>query len=234
MIFLLGVAFYRLTTYSWLLLFFFVVVGPFYASFNITRQVFAAAVFFCSISCFGYFRHYFLGIVLSSMVHISSIVLLPFFYVLRVAYLYNFFFVVIFFLLFFILGDYLLNVASLTFIHYDSTRMGLSLGNALLGICALLLSLWGYFMGAIKSNLILNGCLFMFLFSVLSLHYDMFARFAVFFSIFLCWALVALVERSGSSYRRSLLCFLFGLCGIGYSYLSLVNTGYDPYYTFWS
>jgi len=230
-VFLLGYVFYRLTSYSWLLLFLFVTIGPFYASFNITRQIIAASLlfFFYFIAHQSYSR-FLLGVLFASFFHLSSVFLAPL-YLFRLPFLLALFGLTLFLIIFFIFRDPIIAAGLIIYGSYELNEDALSFGNAVLGIAAFLVSLFLYLSGWVRRRDLLNASLLFFVFSLLSLEYGLLNRFSYFFATFFCFLLVVMVEKNPSASQRLFLCMLIGIFGVLYNYMTLRGSGYDPYYT---
>lgn len=235
--------FNKYSAYIWLSVLMFVAVGPYYSSFNIMRQVLAAAIIF-SGSKFLYERKpfkYFLVVLLASSFHSTSIIMVIFYYILNLKFsLKNIAFILfssVF--LMFSLDKIISFVQTHYYTSYTESAYGMtgaSFTSAVLPISILLFTLFNYRKIDLNSSMQriwLNAVIFYAFFSILGLQVFMVERLKHFFSPYALLLIPLIFSRIKPKDLRVLSMIGLILLLISYHYVVFSGTDYDPYYFIW-
>ncbi len=246
--FIILVCFYsqfnRYSTYIWLSILMFVAVGSYYPSFNIIRQVLAAAILF-SGSKYLYERKllkYLLVITVASLFHITSLIMIFFYFILnfkfRLKNIMFIFFMSIFLMLF------LDNIISFVQIHFYQTysessygMTGASFNSALLPIALLIFSLFNYKKIDFNNNaqrIWLNAVIFYAVFKILGLQVHLIERLSHFFSPYVLLLIPLFFSKMKHKELRIIYIMVLVFMLILYHYIVYSGTDFDPYYFIWN
>ncbi len=230
----------------WISLLIFVVLGNYYPSFNIVRQIMAASIMFEGAKHLYQkdVAKYLLYVLLGSSFHITSLVLAAFSFLLIMRptvrmVLCNmgigaFIFIYLDFIVSFIdekffggfytmLGGYM--GIGMTETPFINVVVPLTVG--LFALC---------FRNVLDFDLIqhrvwFNGTIFWTIFMILTMKISFMIRIAAFFSPFVFLLVPAIIYRFKDPAIRLLFILMLAILLCAYSYYSYVDSGYDPYYT---
>lgn len=225
----------RFSIYPWFSLLLFLVIGGYYSSFNITRQVMAASIFFFSL-IFIYKKNIFLYLslcFLAFLFHKTSLILFlvyPFFF-LRIN-IFTTSAITLFIILFFVFDNEIVYFFGKIF--YNGYTYGLGPGSFNGALVPLSISLFIFlfaFFNKVKNNQFLfNGVILYFASTLFGLSTQMIGRFSEFFVIFPILFLPNLIFSFKNKYFRLSLLTIIPILLILFNYISLSNDSYNPYY----
>lgn len=232
----------------WLTVLMFVGVGSYYDSFNITRQVLAAAIFFVSVKFLEEkkFVKYCIIVLLAAMIHRTALIMIPFYFLLtmkinkRIIIRYS----VVMLVAVFGLPKFV-EIAQRIFPVYDGYNSLLS-GGGIFGMLAplsiLLFVLFLFYTNEVDQDIkyspinqiALNATFIYIIFMALGLQIQIVGRMAYFFQPF-SWILVAnyIYGYKNKGYKQGILMMIV-IALILYPVVIYSGTGYDPYYFSWS
>lgn len=231
------------SAYMWLSVLLFVTVGSFYTSFNIIRQILAAAIVF-SGSRFLYERKmlkYFLVIVLASLFHRTALIMLLFYFILNFKINYkNMFIVSLGVLVISINLPMIVTIAQQIFYTAytaDAYGMtGLSFTNAVAPVSIFLFSFIHRKKldnNNIKQRVWMNAAFYYALFNVLGTQIQMIQRLSEFFAPYILLLIPLIFYRMRNNELKAIYIMGFVTVLFLYNLMTLSGTGYDPYYFVW-
>lgn len=222
----------------------FVEMGTYYTSFNVVRQIMAAAIIVLGLKHLynkSFFK-YLIAALLASTIHESALIMIPMYFVLRakwgkkVIWLSGAAVIILIFLLPTIMGW----VTQYMWQWYDVSNLlgtGFSVKNI---VAPLFISAFPIINGLIKKdtndikeNIWLNGTYVFLAFSVLGMQVGLLERFASFFAIFAILSFAQNLYQLKSSRGKNVVLFLVPLIVILYGLVVRSGSGYDPYYFIW-
>jgi transmembrane protein EpsG len=229
---------------KWFSVLLFFIIGPYFTSFNITRQIMAVSLVFAGIKHIfkRQYIKYILYVLLGCMFHITALIMTGFYFILlwkprRISVIV---YLAIGSIIYIFLFD-LIKIIDVYIYHgyYTGNYSGISMAsigltNALVPISiGIFTVLFRRFLDL--NNLIhrvwFNGTLLWVLFKVVALQVFFLARIASFFSIFPCFLVPALLDKIKDNKARNLLTFLLVILFIIYFFVTKI--GYGAYYTIW-
>lgn len=236
--------FVRESVNLWFTILMFVTMGSYYTSFNITRQIIAAAIVFTS-SRYLYqrdFVKYFFCILIAALFHKTAFVMMIFYSILNLKF--NFrraFLLCLSFILFFSFGDVVFDFArSLTSYSYYTPgaygTFGFRYTNAVVPVavfCFTLLHSRSLDMNNTRERVMFNAVLFYAFFSLLGMRVMLLQRLSEFFAPYSFLIVPKIVGLYKNPYERVLFFMAAILLLISYNYVSLNGTGYMNYYFIW-
>lgn len=225
----------------WLSIFLFVTIGQYYISFNLIRQIMAAGIIF-SGSYFLYersFLRYCIIIVIASLIHKTSLIMILFYFILN--YKFNLKKLCILLIFTILLKEkihfFLAIIQKYLYSHYVAEAYGMtgiSYKNFLLPFGILLFIFFNINLKNYRDdknlNIWINAAIFYAFFSFLGLEIQMLERFSNYFAPYILLVIPKIIQDKKNKQVRAVLYFFIIIGSIAYNYLSLNNTGYDPYY----
>ncbi len=235
----------RDSVYVWLSVFMFVTIGQYFTSFNLIRQILAAAIVF-SGSKYMYERNfirYFLVVILAALFHKTALIMIPFFFVLNLRFNITK-------LLLILLGlaismssiESILRFVQLQFYdHYIEGSYGMTgfgFNSIVLPLAILFFILFHYpkldCSNNQKVNLWVNAVIFYVFFTLLGLQVMMIQRLSHFFAPYVLLLVPYIIGKVNNVRLRVIYFYGFVAASIAYSYVTLSGSGYDPFYFFWN
>ncbi len=232
--------FKRESSYIWFSILLFINIGAYYVSFNITRQILSAAIVF-SGSKFLYdrkFIKYLLIVIIASLIHRTSLIMIPFYFILN----YRFKMKYVFFTFLIILGlnIYMDKVILLVQkFYYAGYTYGMTGGNITSVVVPI--ALFIFLLVHIRlidtnnkrNNILVNSLIFYVFFCILGLRTQMIQRFAEFFSPYVLILIPNIVSKVKDKHLKTVYFSVIIFLLVLYNYVTLSGTGYDPYYFIW-
>lgn len=235
----------KYSTNVWLSVLMFVTVGSYYTSFNITRQILAAAIIFIG-SRFLYERKFFkflFVVILASLFHKTALIMIPFYFILNfriklrniLLVLAGFAFVAYFF-------QDILNILQSIGLYDNYTEnsygmTGASFANALLPIALAIFALFHSKKLDSKNNnmhrIWFNATLFYAAVNTLSLQIQMVERISYFFAPYALLLIPFIFSKMKNKYLRVIYMMVLVALLILYNYVILTDSVFDPYYFIW-
>ncbi|ETT41437.1 polysaccharide polymerase [Paenibacillus sp. FSL R7-269] len=221
----------------------FVTVGSYYTSFNTMRQILAVSIIFAG-SKFLYDRKllkYCLVVILAAFFHKSSLIMIPFFFILNLKIKFkNLVIVALALVLSTLYLDSIITFIQRAFYSVYTNNVygttGFSFKNAFLPIMIMIFCLFNYKkidLNNTINKIWMNAVIFYAFFSILGLKVQLTQRISEFFAPYA----LLLIPLIFSKIKNNALKGIY-LCGlmfflILYNYVTLNGTGYDPYYFIW-
>lgn len=237
------IQFKKYSTYIWLSVLMFVNVGAYYISFNIIRQIIAAAIIF-SGSRFLYEKkpkNYFIIIAVAALFHKSALIMIPFYFILNFKFNVKKLFLAstaLFVSMTFL--ELILSIIQKFFYSYFKMgtygMVGFSFKNVVLPLLVLIFVLVNYSkldLSSPKINVWVNAIVFYAFFSFMGLKIQMIQRIAEFFAPYILLLIPWVISRISSKELRVLTIYITILLVISYNYITFSGSGYDPYYFIW-
>jgi len=235
--------FVRESVNLWFTILMFVTMGSYYTSFNITRQIIAAAIVFAS-SRYLYQRNfvkYFFCILIAALFHKTALVMLIFYFILNLKFNFrNAFLLCLSLIFFFSYADLVFDfVRTFTYSYYTPGAYGIfgfRYTNAVIPVaffCFTLLHSSSLDMNNTRERVMFNAVLFYAFFSLLGTRVMMFQRFSEFFVPYSFLLVPKIVGLYKNPYERVLFFMAAILLLTSYNYVSLNGTGYMNYYFIW-
>lgn len=240
--------YHHISRYSvniWLSVIMFVTVGSYYTSFNITRQILAAAIIFIG-SKFLYERKFFKFlwvVILASLFHKTALIMIPFYFILNFRInLRNIFLisagsaVIIYFFqdILYILQNFGI-YDNYTGQSYGMT--GASFANAVLPIALAIFSLFNSKKLDSKNNnthrIWFNATIFYAVTNTLSLQIQMIERLSYFFAPYALLLIPYIFSKMNNKYLKVIYVIALIAVLILYNYVILADSVFDPYYFIW-
>ena len=231
----------------------FVGLGGYYALFNTSRAILAVAIASLGYKYLkgGNFIRYTIYVIIASLFHTSSLIMIPMYFVLRKKY-DKYSFVVYGGVSFALLGilevvNFLLPIISKIIPRYSDYINNVymqngALGNALIPLCSFVLILFLILIRGEKkvnnleirgNSVLLNGSFLFALLAIASTRIYLFIRFSYFFEIF-AWIYIANIICSMKKHENKLiLILLLDIFVLIVPIYLLHDSGYNPYYFFW-
>lgn len=231
------------STYIWLSVLMFVTIGSYYPSFNIMRQILAAAIIF-SGSKYLYERKFFrylLVVLLASFFHSSSLIMIVFYFILNFRISLRNFIVILLGSVFSLL--FLDNIIDIVRTHFytsytdDAYGMtGAAITTIVLPVTLLIFVLFNL-NKLDRTNTIhrvwLNSVIFYALFSIVALNVYMVERFTHFFTPYIMLLIPYVFSKINPKELRFVFMMTLILLLFLYHYFVFNGTQYDPYYFIW-
>lgn len=238
--------FIHLTKYSvnvWLSVLMFVTAGSFYASFNITRHIFAVAIIFIG-SKYLYERKFFkwtLVVILATLFHKTAIIMIPFYFILNFRIkIRNWVLIAIGSVVVILLFDNIVIIAQQYFYEqYSDNSYGMwgqAITNVVLPVAFLIFSLFN--IKKIDSNnatqrIWFNAGIFYAFFNILALQIEMVERLGRFFAPYSLLLIPFLFSKMKNKHLKVIYMMVLIAMLILYNYVILVDSVFDPYYFIW-
>ncbi|RNF39623.1 EpsG family protein [Planococcus salinus] len=232
--------FKKYSPYIWISVLLFVTIGSFYASFNITRQILAAAIIFAG-SQYLFERKmgkYILTVFLAALFHRTALIMIIFFFILnnrfKLKNIIVIFFIAIISMLY--IGNIIDYIQTYFYTEYkvDSYGMsGLKYTNIVLPISILIFVMFHFKkinLENLKYKISVNAIIFYAFFSILGLKVMMIERLSHFFAPYALLIIPIIISQIKSKELRGMYIMALIIFCILYNYLVLRDTGYDPYY----
>lgn len=235
--------FSRYSVNIWLSVLMFVTAGSFYASFNITRQILAAAIIFMG-SKYLYERKFFkyvLVVIIASLIHTSSLIMIPFYFILNLRLNFkNFILVSGGSAVIFVFFDQILDVVQM-FVYENYTEnaygmTGQAFENVVLPLAFLAFTL--YHIKKIEPENIMhriwfNAVYYYAFFNVLGLQVQMVERISRFFAPYVLLLIPFIFSKMQNKHLRFVYSMVLIFLLILYNYVILSGSVFDPYYFIW-
>lgn len=228
------------SSYIWLSILLFINIGAFYTSFNIMRQILAASIIF-SGSKYLYerrFYKYLLIVVIATLFHKTSLLMLPFYFILN--FRFNIKNVILIIITAFISGFFVDKIVEIIqsywYTGYTYGMSGLNYTSAVVPLSILIfVLLHSKLLDAQKTmeNIWINTVVFYAFFSVIGLKVQMLQRFSEFFGPFVLLIIPYIISKIRDKNLRVIYLLTITILLIAYNYITLSGTGYDPYYFIW-
>lgn len=227
----------------WLSILMFVTIGAYYGSFNITRQIIAAAIVFAS-SRFLYrrdFGRYFACILLATLFHRTSFIMVLMYFVLNtklnlrnaLVALLSFYAIFTFSDRIFLLTASLLNYGY-TLGSYGTNQLGYTSVIVPTAVfCFVLFHFKLLDMNKAKDRIMFNAILFYFFFSILGTRLMLLERFTEFFVSYSFLIIPKIVRSYRNPLERLFIYFIAATLLVSYNYYAISKTGYVDYYFIW-
>lgn len=227
----------------WLSVLMFVTVGSYYASFNITRHIFAVAIIFAG-SKFLYERKFFkwtLVVILASLFHKTAIIMIPFYFILNFRIKFrNWVLIAIGSVITILLFDNIVLLAQeYLYEQYTDTSYGMwgqALTNVVLPIAFLIFCLFNIKKIDPKNTMHriwFNSVIFYAFFNILALQVEMVERIGRFFAPYALLLIPFLFSKMKNEYLRFLYMMILIFFLVLYNYVILTDSVFDPYYFVW-
>lgn len=238
--------FYHFKKYSvnlWLSVLMFITAGSYYASFNITRHIFAVAIVFVG-SKFLYDRRFLkwvLVVILASLFHKTAIIMIPFYFILNFRInIRNWILIAIGSVITILLFDDIVMFAQQHLYEQyteDSYGMwGQAITNVVLPLAFLVFSLLNIkklHPNNNKHRIWLNAVIFYAFFNLLALQIEMVERLGRFFAPYALLLVPYILSRIQNNHLRFFYMMLLIATLILYNYVILSDSVFDPYYFIW-
>ncbi|MEI3611407.1 EpsG family protein [Pseudogracilibacillus sp. SO30301A] len=227
----------------WLSVLMFVTAGSYYASFNITRHIFAVAIVFVG-SKFLYERKFFkwvLVVIIASLFHKTAIIMIPFYFILNFRIrIRNWILIVIGSVITILLFDNIVQFAQQYFYEQytdDSYGMwGQAITNAVLPISFLTFCLFNIKKIDPKNTIHriwFNAVIFYAFFNVLALQVEMVERIGRFFAPYALLLIPFFFSKMQNKHLRVIYMLVLIFTLVLYNYVILADSVFDPYYFIW-
>lgn len=238
--------YYHINKYSvnvWLSILLFVTAGSYYASFNITRQIFAVAIIFFG-SGFLYERKFFkflFFVILASLFHKTSLIMIPFYFILNFRLkLRNWVLIIISSgVVMFLFEDILTLALSTIYDQYTENSYGMwgqAITNVVLPLAFLIFSIFNVKkLDPLNSahRIWFNAIVFYAFFNILALQIEMVERFGRFFASYALLLIPYIFSKVKNKNLRFLYMMVLMCVLILYNYIVLADSVFDPYYFIW-
>lgn len=226
--------------YKWISILLFITIGPYYTSFNLIRQILAVGIVFMG-SRYIYQKNiikYVSVIILASLFHRSSLVMIPFYFILNSELsIKKLLYIIVSGIVFILFSDMIISIIQL--VAYNSYEKGsygmsgLKYTNAIMPVSILIFTLFHYKKldaKDIKINVWINGIIFYTFFTILGLKVQMLQRIAEFFAPYALLMIPKIIYNIRDVKLKLIYIFLLVIICISYNYIVLSGTGYDPFY----
>lgn len=227
----------------WLSVLMFVTVGSYYASFNITRHIFAVAIVFIG-SRYLYERKFFkwvLVVLLAALFHKTAIIMIPFYFILNFRIkLKNWVIIVIGSAIVILFFDNIVDFAQQYFYEQytdDSYGMwGQAVTNIVLPVAFLIFSLFNINKLDPENNIHriwFNAGIFYAFFNILALQVEMVERLGRYFAPYSLLLIPFIFSKMQNKHLRFVYSMVLIFLLILYNYVILSGSVFDPYYFIW-
>lgn len=227
----------------WLSVLMFATVGSYYASFNITRHIFAVAIVFIG-SKYLYERKFFkwvLVVLLAALFHKTAIIMIPFYFILNFRIKFkNWVIIVIGSAIVILFFDNIVDFAQQYFYEQytdDSYGMwGQAVTNIVLPVAFLIFSLFNINKLDPKNNMHriwFNAGIFYAFFNILALQVQMVERLGRFFAPYSLLLIPFFFSKMKNKNLRFIYTMGLIVMLILYNYIILSDSVFDPYYFIW-
>lgn len=238
--------FKKYSDYVWLSVLLLLTLGSYYTSFNTIRQFLAAALTFVAAKYIyeEKFTKYVLCIVLISTIHVSTLIMIPFYYLLRIRWnkWKNMFLLLILISIYgviFIKHDMFVNFFIERFFkgYSGQNAFGISEGVSFIYVARPVLlfvfslySLTKMKLEDVKFRVWFNASIYLLLFSILSTRVEMIQRFTYFFLPYLMLLIPNTLKKIDKKAERTILIVIVVILVSLYSYLTQRN---EMFYFIW-
>lgn len=234
----------------WISIVLFVGLGSYYTSFNVSRAILAVSVITIAYDYLekGCFFKYILIVLLASFFHTTALIMIPFYFILRIKFSKRYLFILILISIFILLRiDLFINLAYSIlpkYSVYSNNSYGMqggSIGNAIIPLFSLILIYFGIFvLGGFKrmdlfnveNNILFNCCYFYLFFGLASLKVYMLIRFTYYFELYVWIFIAKLISQMSKTNKLIVELLIIIICLIVPIYL-LKGTAYNPFYFIW-
>lgn len=234
---------------QWVTILLFVSIGDYYASYNLMRQILASALFLMAVDFLKDKKYikYIVFVLFLSLIHVSAIAMIPvgFLLVKKI----NFKQYMMIFVVTIILMKYLPNIISIVQIiipRFNNYKFGMTAGsiNSVIPTLGIILFAFvclyldkGSFDFDVDlpiNRICLNATMFSAVLLLLgATQIYMVVRLAYFLKPF-SWILTAnLLASCKNKSKRTIYIMLLCILSLAFVYITMVNTGYNPYYFVW-
>jgi len=235
--------FKKYSSYIWFSVLMFVTVGSYYTSFNTIRQIMAASIIF-SGSKYLYekkLNKYILVILLATLFHKTSLIMIPFYFVLNFKFNRNKLVVAVITLLITMISlDKIIEIVQkyiYQFYTFNKYGMcGYSYKNVVLPLGIMIFVIYHYKKIDInngKNNIWINAVIFYAFFSILGLKVQLIQRLSEFFAPYALLLVPLIISKINDKSLRVIYIIAAVIIMICYNFLIFKDTGYNPYYMFW-
>src|SRR5690625_2656938 len=236
--------FNRYSVSIWLSIFLFVTAGSYYASFNITRQIFAVAIVFIG-SKFLYNRNFFkymFFVFAGFLFHKSALIMIPFYFILNFRInLKNLFSISVGSLIVILFFKDILSILQSLGIYDNYTEYaygmeGQAVTNIVLPVMFLAFSLFNIRKldpTETKHRIWFNATFFYTVFNIFALQVEMVERIGRFFAPYPLLLIPFLFSKMKNKNLRVVYMTVLIVASIAYNYVILSNSRFDPYYFIW-
>lgn len=232
------------SVYIWLSVLLFINIGPYYDSFNITRQIMASSIIFLG-SKYLYERSFFkyVAIVLVAMsFHRTSVFLIPFYFVLNMKFDMKKVLVLLSLssISSLYLGYIIQFIQRFFYGAYTAQSYGMSglkFTNVIIPIAITVFVIFNKSKLDTKNNverIWINSSIFYTFFSILGLNVQMIQRMSYFFLPYVLMLIPTIVSKVKPKELRAIIIMLIIILLVLYNYITLSGTGYDPYSFIWN
>ncbi len=229
----------------WMSFFLLLTMGSYYTCFNTTRSYLAAAIFFwsCKYIYERNFLKYFLCILLISLLHISSLVFLPMYWILPIRWnkKRNLFLalavVLITIYLFFQFKSFVSFVTNFVYTVYEvgegkvmSSQNALTIVRPLLFFVVVLVNVRAFDYNNRKERCWFNAVIYWMIISMFATQISLVQRFTYYVMPFAFLAIPLVITRSTNRKKKNAWIAIFIICGIVYSVLGQFQESYSFYW----
>lgn len=233
----------RDSKYAWLSLLLFITVGDYYPSFNILRQILAVAIIF-SGSKYLYERNFYkycIVILLAFLFHRSSIIMLPFYFLLNLKISFknivtlfsgSLILILVFDKIFPIIQQYFYS-------NYTSQSYGITGQSWMAALWPFTIAVFctihnnKFDKDSTKQNVWFNASIFYALFSILSIQIQLVQRLMYFFSPYILLAVPLIINKLPSKFDKLIYKVAFSFILLIWHFIAFSDSGYDPFYFIW-
>ncbi|MBU3178170.1 EpsG family protein [Clostridium estertheticum] len=237
--------FKKYSKYIWLSILLLLCVGSYYTIFNTMRQSLVAAMTFV---CAKYIYErklwkYIISILIVSMFHISTLIMIPFYFILNIKFTKKnapllAIVALVGFILMYFNTNFIIDLARRTFYDsYTETSYGISYGTVITTILRpmlififVLLHVRFIDLKDIKERVWFNSSICFLVCAILSTKVLMLQRFTYFFLPYVSLLIPQIISKLKTKKLRIVYCILIIVLVMSYSYLSNINS---VYYFFW-
>lgn len=233
--------FRKLGKWSWILIYLYVTIGLYYTSFNLVRQIMATAIIFASFENIinRNFAKFLIYLSLASLVHLTSLVMLPVYFLVnfkkRGSRLVIF---TLFLLIWLFLSPLLQNINQLIYTHYNLNWYGFegfSFNNVVLPFSLTVLAIIIYYLSdrSIKTKpttlILINFLLLYFFTSLIGLQAQILIRISYFFITFVLYFIVYMISKMHFTKQKMILVLIIIVFSTMFNIVTISGSGYDPY-----
>lgn len=238
--------FHHLKKYSvnvWLSILMFVTAGSYYASFNITRHIFAVAIIFAG-SKFLYERRFIkwvLVVLIATLFHKTAIIMIPFYFILNFRInIKNWLLIITGSVAVFLLFDNIVDIAQQYFYEqYTDNSYGMwgqAITNIVLPVAFLMFNLLNIKKlnpENITHRIWFNAGIFYAFFNILALQIEMVERLGRFFAPYSLLLIPLMFSKMQNKNLRVIYMMVLIIMLVLYNYVILSDSVFDPYYFIW-
>lgn len=229
----------------WLSFFLLLTMGSYYTCFNTTRSYLAAAIFFwsCKYIYEQNFLKYFLCILVISLIHISTLIFLPMYWILPIRWnkkrnvLLAVTAVLILIYMFFQFKSFVIFMTNFVYTIYEvgegkvmSSQTVLTLARPLLFLAIVLINFRAFDYNDRKERCWVNAILYWTIISAFATQISLVQRFTYYLIPFIYLAAPLVVTRSKRKIQKYIWVALLVFCGVMYSILGQFQVPYSFYW----